>query len=62
MTKLKTESYYNQIRGKMLVNKCTQKELHDILAYMDAVEGLLDEADNDDCFGTEGWRHQIGLD
>jgi len=58
---LRTEKELDMIRGKMLVAAATQKELHDFLTYVATLEGLLEEADNDDYFGTEGWRHRIGL-
>ena len=46
----------------MLVAAATQKELQDFLTYVSAIEGLLEDADNDDYFGTEGWRSAIGLE
>jgi len=60
--KLRTESELDMIRGKMLVAAATQKELQDFLTYVSAIEGLLEDADNDDYFGTEGWRSAIGLE
>jgi len=60
--KLRTESELDMIRGKMLVAAATQKELQDFLTYVSVIEGLLEDADNDDYFGTEGWRFAIGLE
>ena len=45
----------------MICSAASQKELQDFLTYVSALELLLEEADNDDYFGTEGWRHKIGL-
>ena len=58
--KLKSERELDMIRGKMLVNAATQEELHDFLLYVNHIEGLLEEGDNDDAFGTEGWRSCLG--
>lgn len=60
MEGLKTEQEIDMIRGKMLVNAATQKELHDFLWYVNEIEALVDEADLEDFFGTEGWRHRLG--
>lgn len=49
------------IRGKMLVAAASQEELHEFLRYVVDLERLLDEADGDDYFGTEGWLHRLGL-
>lgn len=59
--KLLTERELDTIRGKMLVNAATQEELHAFLHFVAALERLVDEADLDDYFGTEGWRHRLGL-
>ena len=58
---VKTERELDMIRGKMLVNAATQEELHAFLEYVNVLEGLVDEASDQDFFGTEGWRHNIGL-
>lgn len=58
----KPEREIDMIRGKMLVNGATQKELHDFLLYVTHLEGLVDEASDEDFWGSEGWRHQIGWD
>jgi hypothetical protein len=58
---LRSESELDMIRGKMMVAAATDKEQRDFLTYVASIEGLLEEADNDDYFGSEGWRHRIGL-
>lgn len=57
-----TEKTINIIRGKNLVGKVTQRDVEKLLEHIDALEGFLDVAEEDDRFGTEGWRHAIGLE
>lgn len=59
--KLRTEQELDMIRGKMLCGHATLEEQQDFFTYVSKIEGLLEEADNDDYFGTEGWRHCIGI-
>lgn len=33
-----------------------------LLETIEEMIGLLDEGDQDDMFGTEGWRHRLGWD
>lgn len=60
LKKLKSEQEIDMIRGKMLVNAATQEELHDFLFYVSFIEGMVEDASNEDFYGTEGWRHLIG--
>lgn len=55
------ERELNIIRGKMLVAHATPAELQDFLTYVSELEGLLERADLDDVFGSEGWRRRINL-
>lgn len=57
-----SEQKLNEIRGKMLVNAATQEELHDFLRYVGNLELLVEEASDEDFYGTDGWRHRIGWD
>lgn len=57
-----SESEYNQIIGKILIGGQTEEELTDFLQIIQQFESMLDEADCDDYFGTEGWRHRLGWD
>lgn len=59
---IKDEQTIDTIRGKMLVAAATQEELHDFLRYVTVIEGLVEDASNEDFYGTEGWRHKIGWD
>lgn len=33
-----------------------------LLGHVGALEAMLDQADDEDTFGTEGWRHRAGID
>jgi hypothetical protein len=52
----------NVIRGKNLVGKATKSDVDKLFEHIDALESWLDDKDSDDYFGTEGWRHCVGLD
>lgn len=52
----------NVIRGKNLVGKADKTDIEKLFEHIDALEIFLDENEQDDQFGTEGWRHAIGLD
>lgn len=62
MDKAHTEKTINVIRGKNLVGKATKVDVCTLLEHIDALEMFLDEHGQDDQFGTEGWRHAIGLE
>jgi hypothetical protein len=52
----------NVIRGKNLVGKATKEDIDLLFEHIDALESFLDDNEEDDRFGTEGWRHAIGLE
>lgn len=56
---MKTEKELDKIRGKILVGKATVEELHDFLEYVSAIEALVEEASNEDFYGTEGWTRRV---
>ncbi|WP_065091468.1 hypothetical protein [Rhizobium leucaenae] len=56
------EKTLNIIRGKNLVGAADKVDVFKLFDHIDALEFMLDEADADDFFGTEGWRHHLGLD
>lgn len=60
--KVQTEKTLNIIRGKNIVAAATADDVNKLLEHIDALEDFLDEQDEDDVFGTEGWRHLLGLD
>ncbi len=57
-----TDKTLNIIRGKNLVGKADKDDVFKLFEHLDAMEELLNEADQDDVFGTEGWRHRLGID
>lgn len=53
-----TEKEYNICIGKILAGKPLDQSMADsFVSTLNVFESLLDEGDQDDCFGTEGWRH-----
>ena len=59
--KLLTEEEIYTIRGKAIVGHATPAELMSVFLHYDIIEQKLDESDEEDTFGTEGWRHLFGL-
>ncbi len=51
----------NIIRGKNLVAATSKKDIDKLFEHIDALEMLLEEADGEDFFGSEGWRHYLGI-
>jgi hypothetical protein len=60
--KLLTDKELNIIRGKVMVGGATIAEILSVFGHLDAMEDKLDELDEQDFMGTEGWRHYLGLD
>lgn len=56
-----TEQELNIIRGKAIVGHATPEEILSVFGHLDAIEAKLDETQEDDFFGTEGWRHFFGM-
>ena len=56
-----TERELNIIRGKAMVGHATPEEILRVFGHLDKIEDQLTEFDNEDFFGTEGWRHMFGL-
>ena len=52
----------NVIRGKNLTGHADKDDIDILLDHIDSLERWLDEKEEDDFFGTEGWRHCVGLD
>lgn len=50
------------VRGRAAVDAARPDDVHCLLLYIDTLHGLLDEGDQDDAFGTEGWRHTLGIE
>lgn len=60
--KPQSDKTLNIIRGKNLVGAATKEDIFKVFEHIEALEMFLDDNEQDDQFGTEGWRHAIGLD
>lgn len=58
--RLLSDKELNTIRGKALVGHATPQELAQVFGHIDSIEMKLEEVEQDDFFGTEGWRHFFG--
>lgn len=56
-----SERKLNEIRGKASIGHATTKEVMSVFEHLDALESKLEELSCEDFFGTEGWRHFLGL-
>lgn len=56
---MKTEKELNIIRGKMMVGKATTEEISDFMDYVIQLEELVEEASNEDFYGTQGWQYRV---
>lgn len=59
--KAQGDKVINTIRGKNLVGAATKSDVDKLFFHIDALEMLLEEIDEADFFGTEGWRHRLGI-
>lgn len=50
----------NTIRDKVSVGHASVREIQQVFGHIDALEFKLEELDNEDFFGTEGFRHFFG--
>lgn len=56
-----TEKEYNIAIGKILSGKpLSDEEANLFIETLGEFENMLDEGDQDDYYGTEGWRHRMG--
>lgn len=44
-----------------MVGHAAQQEILSVFGHLDALEMKLEEFEQDDTFGTEGWRHAFGI-
>ena len=58
---LQTEAKLNEILGKAMAGAATKEEIVSVFHHYKLIEMKLDEADYEDTFGSEGWRHYFGL-
>ena len=55
--RLLSDKELNTIRGKAIVGHESTQELMKVFGHIDAMEMRLEELDEEDCFGSRGWRH-----
>ncbi len=55
------EKQINMIRGKLETGTASKKETKLFLKYVEKIEELIEEASSEDFYGTQGWKHQLGL-
>lgn len=58
--RLLSDKEMNTIRGKAMVGHATPQELMEVFGHIDTLEAKMNEVEEDDFFGTEGWRHFFG--
>ena len=58
---IQTDRIINLIRGKNSVGEAIKDDVDILFEHIDALEMFLNERERDDIFGTEGWRHAIGM-
>jgi len=50
----------NQVKGKMAVDgEISHEEVMELLRYIKGLEEMVEDASNDDFFGTEGWERMM---
>lgn len=55
------EKQFNICIGKIMAGKALDEDdAHEFVDTLSDIESLLDDGDQDDVFGTEGWRHCLG--
>jgi hypothetical protein len=54
-----TEKQVNTIRGKMSVGKASIEEIEEFLKYVAEIEKLVEQASNEDFYGTQGWQYIV---
>ena len=51
-----------EIAGRNSVSQATPADVSALLAHIAILESFLDDWNQEDAFGTEGWRHHLGLE
>lgn len=57
-----TKETIERIRGRLEINQANQADINIFLDYHDAVVALVEEASNEDFYGTEGYERRLGWD
>ena len=56
---MKTLRELDVIRGKMISGNATIEEIQSFLVYVTKLEELVEEASNEDFYGTQGWTYRV---
>ncbi len=59
--RLLSERDINMMAGKALVGAMDRDDQMALNGHLTMLMAKLDELDDEDFFGTEGWRHQFGI-
>ncbi len=57
---MKSEKEINMIRGKMTEGVASVDEILEFLRFVDAMEKMLNDGNDYDVFGTQGWKYHMG--
>jgi hypothetical protein len=57
-----TRTEYEELKAKVRYLKATEPERVKFWDLFADIEDLLNEGDLEDAFGTEGWRHNLGIE
>ncbi len=57
-----TWAKFNQVLARLGTDKVKQKEYEELFRIVEKMIELMDELDMEDAFGTEGWKHRLGLE
>jgi hypothetical protein len=60
--KILTQRQTDTLTGKALVGALTKADQLAVMEHLNALYFRLDELDDEDYFGTEGWRHFFGVE
>lgn len=56
-----TEKEYDICIGMILAGRgLSEEDAHAFIEAISKMEGMLDDGDQEDFHGTEGWRHNMG--
>jgi hypothetical protein len=58
-----TEKEFNVCIGKILAGKgLSEEDAINFVEDVNEMQSMLDDGDQEDYFGSEGWRHRMGWD
>lgn len=58
-----TEKEYNKALALLGANKCLDDSTaQNFISVVETMERMMDDADCEDAFGTQGWRYHLGWD